>query len=287
MKQFSTLAKFMFCVVTVLLVITVVLGVATAVKESGDKKESGTNVSVTPIVTPSSAPVEPTEAPEPDATETPMPTPSPTPKHKIAIDPGQQKSQMTEVEPIGPGATATTAKMSYGATSVTTGKKEYLWTLPISYKIKEELENRGYEVVLTREEHEVSISNAERAQFANESGAEIYISIQADAASSNTASGIYSQIPSKSNPYISDLYSECKSLASEIQTRLIAETGTRDRGLRETDTVAAINWSEIPVTVLQLGFMSNPEEDANLWNEEYQDKLVKAICDGIDAYFGE
>jgi len=100
------------------------------------------------------------------------------------------------------------------------------------------------------------------------------------------AKGIYTQIPSKKNPFVGDMYTECKSLANFIQTCLIAETGARDRGLRETDTVATINWSEIPVAVLQLGFMTNEEEDKLLWKTSYQDKLVKGICDGIDAYFG-
>ena len=76
-------------------------------------------------------------------------------------------------------------------------------------------------------------------------------------------------------------------MAKVIQNNLIAETGTKDRGVQENDKVAAINYSEIPVAVLQLGFMSNQEEDTNLWSEDYQDKMIKAICDGIDTYFLE
>ena len=49
--------------------------------------------------------------------------------------------------------------------------------------------------------------------------------------------------------------------------------------------MTTLNWSKVPVTVLQLGFMSNKEEDTNLWSDDYQKKMVKAICDGIDAYF--
>lgn len=294
MKQLSTLTKVMFSIVAILLVITVVLGIMTAVKDSKENKDKnqGLSTTVTPIPTPSAAPTgEPT--PEatvtPEATETPVPTEAVTVTggHKIALDPGQQKSQMTDVEPVGPGASATTAKMSYGATSTTTGKREYEWSLEFTLRLKAELEARGYEVVLTREEADVKISNAERAQFANESGAEIYLSIQADAASNKDAKGIYSQIPSQSNPFVGNLYSDCKRLAKAIQNNLIAETGTKDRGVQENDSVAAINYSQIPVAVLQLGFMTNVEEDTNLWSEDYQDKMIKAICDGIDTYFQE
>jgi len=291
MKQLSLLTKIMFCIVAILLVLTVVLGIMTAVKDSKENKDKTQGISsstVTPVPTSSASPtMEATATPEPTDTPIPEPTKALTGGHKIAIDPGQQKNQMTEEEPVGPGASATTAKMSYGATSTTTGKREYQWSLPLAKKIREELEARGYEVVLTREEHNVEISNAERAQFVNESGAEIYISLQADAATNVSAKGIYSQIPSQSNAFVGDLYADCKRLAKELQNNLIAETGTKDRGVQENDNVAALNYSRVPAVVLQLGFMSNVEEDTNLWSEEYQDKMVKAICDAIDTYFAE
>ena len=293
MKQLSNLTKVMFCVVAVLLVITVVLGIMTAVKDNKNQgNNQGSSTTVTPIPTSGAESgnagndLTPTPTVTPEPTETPVPTEAPVAGgHKIALDPGQQKSAMDEKEPVGPGASDTTAKMSYGATSVTTSKREYEWSLPFTLRLKEELIARGYEVVLTREEADVKISNAERARFANESGAEIYLSIQADAASNKDAKGIYTQIPSQSNAYVGKVHNESKSLAKEIQNNLIAETGAKDRGVQENDKVAAINYSEIPVAVLQLGFMSNKEEDTNLGSEEYQDKLIKAICDGIDTYF--
>ncbi len=294
MKQLSLLTKIMFCIVAILLVITIVLGIMTAVKDSKENKNNNQGISSTTVTPIPTQPVSPTAGA--DATITPEPTETPTPEptavpvtggHKIALDPGQQKSQMTEEEPVGPGASAMTAKMSYGATSTTTGKREYEWSLIFTQRLKTELEARGYEVVLTREENDVKISNAERAKLANESGAELYLSIQADAASNKDAKGIYTQIPSQSNAFVGNLHADCKRLAKEIQNNLIAETGTKDRGVQENDKVAAINYSEMPVAVLQLGFMSNKEEDTNLWSEEYQDRMIKAICDGIDTYFSE
>ena len=293
MKQLSNLTKIMFCVVAVLLVMTVMLGIATAVKDSKENDENTTlGTTVTPIPTKTASAngegtSDPSATPGTDVTQTPAPTKGLVSAggHKIALDPGQQEKAMTEDEPVGPGASSTVDKMSYGATSTTTGKREHEWTLPFTLKLKEELTARGYEVFLTREEANVTVSNGERAQLAGESGAEIYLSIQADAASNTEANGIYSQIPSQGNAYVGDLHSKSKSLAKAIQNSLIAETGAKDRGVQENDKVAAINYSEIPVAVLQLGFMSNKEEDTKLWSEEYQDKLVKAICDGIEEYF--
>lgn len=281
MKQLSLLAKVMFCATAVLLVITFVLGIMTAVKdgrENKDKKQEISTTTVTPI---------PTSPVGQEVMNTPTPSLSKPSSggHKIALDPGQQVSQMTEGEPVGPGAATTTAKMSYGATSATTGKREYEWSMEFTLRLEEELVARGYEVVLTRKENDVKISNADRALMAGESGAELYLSIQADAASNADAKGIYAQIPSQSNEWVGHLYSDSKRMAKEIQKNLIAQTGTKDRGVQEIDSVAAINYSKVPVTVLQLGFMSNQEEDTNLWSSEYQDKMIKAICDGIDTYF--
>lgn len=289
MKQLSILTKIMFCLVAVLFVITVALGIVTAVQDSKEKKENNQNATtVSPIPTPSSVPGSEGEisaTPEPTPTETPTPTPAVTGGHKIAIDPGQQKKNMSEQEPVGPGAATTTGKMSYGATSTTTGKREYEWSLEFAFVLKEELLARGYEVFMTRETHDVMISNAERAKMANESGSEIYVCLQADAATNTEAYGIYSQVPSQNNPFVGALYSKSRLLAKNLQNSLIASLGAKDRGVLENDNVVAINYSSIPVTVLQLGFMSNEMEDANLWNAEYQKKMAVAICDGIDAYF--
>lgn len=302
MRQLSNLTKVMFCIVAVLLVITVGLGIATAIKDGKEgKPQQGTegNGSPTPSISPTTGAVitgEPQEGqegqttPAPEGEITPEATLTPTPipvaaAHKIALDPGQQSKADSTKEPIGPGATATTAKMTYGATSITTEKREHAWNLAISLKIKTELEARGYEVYMTRETADVEISNADRAVAANESGADIYVSIQADAADSATANGIYAQIPTKNNAFVGYMYDDCKALANALQTALITATGANDRGLMETDTVAALNWSKIPVTVLQLGYMTNRDEDTKLQSADYQDKLVKAICDGIDDYF--
>ncbi|MBR2401672.1 MAG: N-acetylmuramoyl-L-alanine amidase, partial [Lachnospiraceae bacterium] len=280
MKQLSGLTKIMFCIVAVLLVITVVLGIATAIKDGKENSENkGQETTVSPMPDNTKAPDQTgtpdntgtpapvtgtpdntgTPTPEPTDTPTPSPTKAPTGGRVVAIDPGQQKKAVTDDEPIGPGATESVDKMSYGATSSTTGKREYEWTLILSEKIKAELEARGYEVVMTREENDVNISNAERAQAVNATNAEIYVSIQADAVGNESANGIFAQIPSKDNDYVKALYNDCKKLATEIQTRLIKETGAYDRGVRTADNVPAINYSEIPVTVLQLGFMSNKE----------------------------
>ncbi|MBR6358264.1 MAG: N-acetylmuramoyl-L-alanine amidase [Lachnospiraceae bacterium] len=287
MKQFNGITKVMFGVVAILLIVTLSLGVATVVKQGKAKENEpagGKNPTQTASGTGTPAPLEATSTPVIMPTETPTPTPTTPAKHLVALDPGQQKNENKDTEPMGPGSTDTVKKMSYGATSVTTDMREHEWNLIMANLVKAELEARGYEVFMTRDKAEVDISNGERAVMANNSGAEILVGLQADAGGTGV-NGVYAQLPKSDNAYVGNIYRDCRSLATFIKDAVIAATGASDRGYSESNKLAEINYSKIPVVIMQLGFMSNKEEDAKLQNDEYRQKMAKAICDGIDKYF--
>ena len=123
----------------------------------------------------------------------------------VAIDPGHQSRGNSEKEPIGPGASTMKAKVAGGTRGAATGKPEYELTLEISLKLKEELLRRGYTVVMIRETNDVNISNAERAQIANTSGASAFLRIHADGSDNSSVSGATALCPTPQNPYCANI----------------------------------------------------------------------------------
>ena len=63
-------------------------------------------------------------------------------------------------------------------------------------------------------------------------------------------------------------------------------TGMADNGVITSDTMTGINWSTIPVMILEMGFMTNPTDDTNMEDPEFQKKMAEGIAQGIQNYFG-
>lgn len=204
---------------------------------------------------------------------------------KIAIDAGHQKKQMSAKEAIGPGADQTKPKVSSGTEGVVTKRPEYQVNLEVSLKLKSILIARGYDVYMIRETNNVSLSNKTRALMANESGADILLRIHCNSADSQSANGALTMSPTLSNPYCKSIASKSEKLSECVVSTLCRRTGASNRGVIQTDEMTGINWSKIPVTIVEMGFMSNPDEDQKLSDERYQTMLAEGIADGVDRYY--
>jgi len=207
--------------------------------------------------------------------------------HIVAIDAGCQAKANAEKEPIGPASQTKKAKMPEGAVGAVTGVKEYELTLTVAKQLQDELKSRGYKVVMVRESHDVNLSQAERSKIANDSGADIFIRLSANSMDNSGIYGAMAMCMTEHNPYNSELSSDSYRLSKQIINNICANTGTKNRGVQKVDNSSAINWCEIPVSVVEMGFLTNPDEDRWLQTEDYQRKIVMGISEAVNQYFAD
>lgn len=225
--------------------------------------------------------------PSAEASFEPSPEPSPEPTQtprfyglKIGIDPGHQGKANSDKEPIAPGSKETKAKVSSGTSGRSTGIAEYVTVLEISLKLRDALEAQGAEVYMTRDTHDIDISNLERAEMMNELGVDLVLRIHCDGAEDSSANGIGMFVRKTG-----EKQQESEAAAQVLLEAMVEATGAKKRGVFLRDTYTMNNWSVVPCILVECGFMSNPEEDEKLNDPDYQNLLVQGMVEGIARYF--
>lgn len=205
-------------------------------------------------------------------------------KYLICIDPGHQSKGDWKTEQVGPGSPYQKARVSSGTVGISTKKPEYILNLEASKVLKHILVSKGFDVVMTRESNDVNISNSERATFANNKNANMVIRIHADGSDDTSITGASILIPSQKGQYTASIFEASYECANLVKSKMDV-AGFKVNGIYERDDLTGFNWSKVPVVLVEMGFMSNYNEDQMMSNPEYQTKMMQSIADGVEEYF--
>ncbi|HFU4086850.1 TPA: GBS Bsp-like repeat-containing protein [Streptococcus suis] len=192
---------------------------------------------------------------------------------------------------IDPGHGGADSGASYG------GIQEKNLAMSVANKLKNNLIQMGYQVLMTRTADYNVDFKTERSRMANQSNADLFISIHFNATGLGTTktSGIetywYQYDPEYQPKINKDKHNdptrlaESEILAKQVQSSLISETGAVNRGVRR-ETFAVLRETAIPAILVELGFMDNPTELQTIKQDSYHTKLAKALAEGIDNWYG-
>ena len=201
---------------------------------------------------------------------------------KIVLDPGHSKNPGTEKEKISPDSNEMKLKDTSGSVGLISKKNEYEIAMDITLKLKEILEKDGYTVVLTKDNVETPLSSIERAEVGNRENANLMIRIHCDSFSNSNAKGSSMLVPNQRGYITKEISEKSIEYGKNIIEEYTKKTGLNNRGLQYRSDLTGFNWSKIPVVLLELGFISNPEEDKFLSSEENISTIAEGIKNGIE-----
>jgi N-acetylmuramoyl-L-alanine amidase len=198
----------------------------------------------------------------------------------VCLDPGHATAPEVgrQVEPIGPGSSELKIKDGGGAPG------EAPVALAIARRLRAELLRRGYRVAMTRTGPGYRGGNRERAQFCNRRRAALMIRIHADGSASPSTSGVSTLVPARRRGWTDDVHAPSRRAGTLLQRGLVAATGARDRGVVERSDMTGFNWADVPVVLVETGFMTNPRERALLRSAPYQRTVAGALARGTHRF---
>lgn len=214
--------------------------------------------------------------------ETPIPI-QPLTGITIGIDPGHQGKGNQEPESIFPGSKETKKKVSSGTQGKWTRVPEYQVVLQVGMRLRLLLEAKGAVVIMSRETHDIDISNAQRAVLMNQNQVDLVIRIHCNGNENTDIYGACMLVPSGSmNP---EIHKKSLEAGGILLKSFVQATGAKDNGVIKRSDLTGFNWSQVPVCLIEMGYMSNKAEDLLLASETYQNSCAEGLFQGILQYF--
>ena len=205
----------------------------------------------------------------------------------VVIDPEHDLRSNSDTEPIGPGSATRKIKDGGGTRGVVSGLTEAALNLRVALLLRPLLERAGVRVVITRTRNAgPSMGNIARARIANRAVARLFLRIHADGSPDASARGSHTLYPALRSGWTDDVYARSKRAARIVQSEVVRALGFPDRGLQERSDFTGFNWSDVPVILVELGFMTNPTDDRLLATAAYQRRAALGLCRGTLRYLG-
>ena len=205
----------------------------------------------------------------------------------VVIDPGHDLRANGDTEPIGPGSTTLKIKDGGGTRGVVSGLTEAELNLRVALRLRPLLERAGVRVVMTRTRNAgTSMGNIARAGIANRAGARLFLRIHADGSTDPSARGTHTLYPTLRRGWTDDIYAQSKRAATIVQSEVVRKLGFPDRGLQERSDFTGFNWSNVPVILVEMGFLTNPTDNRLLGTIAYQRRAALGLCRGTLRFLG-
>jgi N-acetylmuramoyl-L-alanine amidase len=207
-----------------------------------------------------------------------LPAAQAAPVPVVVIDAGHDLRGNPDTEPIGPGSTTRKIKDGGGTHGVVSGLTEAELNMH---------EAAGVRVVMTRTKTVgTSMGNIARARIANRARAALFLRIHADGSSDPSVRGSHTLHPALRQGWTDDVYAKSKRAARIVQADLVRALGFPDRGLQERSDFTGFNWADVPVILVEMGFMTNRTEDRLLATDAYQGRAATGLCRGTLRFLG-
>jgi N-acetylmuramoyl-L-alanine amidase len=202
----------------------------------------------------------------------------------VCLDPGHGTPPAIgrQLEPIGPGSQELKIKDGGGAPG------EARVALAIAFRARRLLLARGYQVAMTRTGPTIHLGNGDgniaRARFCNRRHAALMVRIHADGSADRSLHGVSTLVPAWRRGWTNDIYGRSVRAGRALQKAVIRATGAADRGIVQRTDLTGFNWADVPVVLVESGFLSNPTESQRLKTAAYQQRVAVGLTRGISAF---
>jgi N-acetylmuramoyl-L-alanine amidase len=204
----------------------------------------------------------------------------------VCLDPGHGTPPAIgrQLEPIGPGSRTLKIKDGGG----TAGEAPV--ALAIALRARRLLLSRGYRVAMTRTGPTIRLGdgdgNIARARFCNRRHAALMVRIHADGSTVRSLHGVSTLVPAWHRGWTDDVYTASVRAGRAVQAAVVAATGALDRGVVQRSDLTGFNWADVPVVLVETGFMTNPAESQKLKSPSYQQRVALGLTRGVAAFLG-